>query len=217
MARLHNLAKPSRPWASLRCFPVNRGASILRPESGGQAVYVVKSGSAMSYLATAEGLDHVLGFALPGDTLRLVDTDSHDTACDVQALETSEICSVKLQELAALASVGEGGLDMLFSAINQFVTLQYLPHVWNCKTDVEQRIEKFLLDYSDRLARGGFRSDEFTLKMTRYNIARYLGTAPETVSRKLSLLQKQGVVSVHGKTVRINDRAKLAGRAATAA
>lgn len=217
VARLHSIAKTTQPCASQRCYPVERGASILRPGVNGQTAYVVKSGSAMSYLATAEGFDHVLGFALPGDTLRIVDIDSGETACAVQALETSEICSIKMPELAALASMSEGGLNILFEAINEFVTLQYLPHVCNGKRDVEQRIEKFLLDYSDRLARGGFRSDEFTLKMTRYNIARYLGTAPETVSRKLSLLQQSGVISVRGKTVRINDRGKLAGRVAAAA
>ena len=53
--------------------------------------------------------------------------------------------------------------------------------------------------------------------MTRYNIARYLGTAPETVSRKLSLLQQSGIISVRGKNVRINDRSRLTGRVNAAA
>ena len=217
VARLRTLASPRAPCASLRRHRVSRGASILRPDDPHQTVYVVKSGSAMSYLATAEGLEHVLGFALPGDTLRIIDVDDGDTLCETQALETSEICSIRFSELTTLAGASDEGLDLLFEAINEFVARQYLPHVCNGKRDIEQRIEKFLIDYSDRLADSGFRSDEFALKMTRYNIARYLGTAPETVSRKLSLLQQSGIISVRGKNVRINDRSRLTGRVNAAA
>ena len=48
----------------------------------------------MSYLATAEGLEHVLGFALPGDTLRILDVDGGDVVREEQDLVGVELVGV---------------------------------------------------------------------------------------------------------------------------
>jgi CRP/FNR family transcriptional regulator len=44
------------------------------------------------------------------------------------------------------------------------------------------------------------------LSMSRTQIANYLGAAPETISRKFSLLQRMGLISTQGKHIQIDDR-----------
>jgi CRP/FNR family nitrogen fixation transcriptional regulator len=48
------------------------------------------------------------------------------------------------------------------------------------------------------------------LPMTRRDIADYLGLSLETVSRSLSVLRDQGIISFHQQEVVLKDRKKLA-------
>ncbi|MDR5739587.1 MULTISPECIES: helix-turn-helix domain-containing protein [unclassified Caballeronia] len=76
------------------------------------------------------------------------------------------------------------------------------------------RVGAFLLDLSGRLDASGARPctpGDVTLPMTRADIGSYLGLELETVSRMLSKLQRAGAISLHGRQLRIVDRARLEG------
>jgi CRP-like cAMP-binding protein len=53
-----------------------------------------------------------------------------------------------------------------------------------------------------RYATSGYSSTEFVLRMTRAEIALYLGLSVETVSRPFSRLRKEGFIQVQGRSVR---------------
>jgi cAMP-binding proteins - catabolite gene activator and regulatory subunit of cAMP-dependent protein kinases len=55
---------------------------------------------------------------------------------------------------------------------------------------VESRLANYLLETS-----AGLKSEAFTLPLKKKDIATYLGTTPETISRKLSTLEKQGLIT----------------------
>ena len=61
----------------------------------------------------------------------------------------------------------------------------------------------------DRLARLGYSSSEFILRMTREEIGVYLGLTLETVSRLLSRFAREGLITVEQKEIRVLDRAGL--------
>ena len=70
-----------------------------------------------------------------------------------------------------------------------------------------QRVATFLLEMDRRLADPG----QFTLPMSRCDIADYLGLRLETVSRVVSQLQAKGVVALAGvRHIQLRDRARLA-------
>jgi CRP/FNR family transcriptional regulator, anaerobic regulatory protein len=52
----------------------------------------------------------------------------------------------------------------------------------------------------------GYSSCEFVLRMTREEIGSYLGLTLETVSRQLSRFQRDGLLQVEGRTVKVLDR-----------
>lgn len=69
---------------------------------------------------------------------------------------------------------------------------------------VRQRLAQFLLSQSQ-----GRQSDEIVLSMKKIELARSLGTIPETLSRNLKQMQKDNLIEVHGRNVRVKDSEKL--------
>jgi CRP/FNR family transcriptional regulator len=63
-------------------------------------------------------------------------------------------------------------------------------------SDVSARIAAYLLDLP-----GGIRDGVPTvwLPLAKYEIASYLGTTPETLSRRLAALAASGVIELHGR------------------
>ena len=73
----------------------------------------------------------------------------------------------------------------------------------------EQRLATFLLDLSHRYEARGYSSSEFVLRMTREEIGSHLGLKLETVSRLFSRFQREGLVQVQGRVVKLLDRGSL--------
>jgi len=67
----------------------------------------------------------------------------------------------------------------------------------------------FLLNLAERYQRRGFSASELTLRMTREEIASYLGLKLETVSRLFSRLQGEGHIQVEGRAIKLLDPAAL--------
>ena len=74
----------------------------------------------------------------------------------------------------------------------------------------EERLAAFLTNLSKRFFKRGFSPAEFHLRMTREEIGSYLGLKLETVSRLFSQFQKDGLIDVEQKHVRIVDADGLA-------
>ena len=60
-----------------------------------------------------------------------------------------------------------------------------------------------MLNLSERLTARGYSASDFVLRMTRDEIGSLLGMKLETVSRVFSRFQKDGLLQVEGKHVRI--------------
>jgi CRP/FNR family transcriptional regulator len=73
----------------------------------------------------------------------------------------------------------------------------------------EERVAAFLLDLARRYLRAGYSATEFTLRMTREEIASYLGLKLETVSRVFSHLQEGGLIQVQGRAIKLLDSLAL--------
>lgn len=67
----------------------------------------------------------------------------------------------------------------------------------------------FLHGLSERFRVLGHPSAEFSLPMSREDIARFLGLVIETVSRGFTRLQDEGVIKVRGRQLRILDPRQL--------
>lgn len=71
--------------------------------------------------------------------------------------------------------------------------------------DVAKRVAGYILDEQKKSAG----KDEISLNISKNDLAAYLGTIPETLSRTLKKLQDEDMIEVEGKIIRICDKDRL--------
>ena len=184
---------------------LKRGDTLYRAGEAFDALYAVRSGFFKSRVTYEDGRDQVTGFSMAGEILGMDGIGHGIHNCDAVALEDSEVCSIpyaRLEELSREISslqrhfhklmsreiVRESGVMMLLGAMR-----------------AEERIAAFLLNLSQRLNARGYSPLEFHLRMTREDIGSYLGLKLETVSRAFSKFDKDGLIEVEKKFVRIRN------------
>ena len=76
--------------------------------------------------------------------------------------------------------------------------------------NISQRLASFLLDFTQQPDFYDQRRRLLSLPLTRFDLGDYLGTAPETVARAFSKLEKRGVVHrISPRLVEIRDTDEL--------
>lgn len=183
-----------------RSRPLQAGEHVYRAGDRFQRISAVRSGCFKSYLINEEGEERVVAFHLPGELVGLdaIHEGVHNTSC--VALDTSSVCELDYETLADLARQVPLLQDELFKIMSRNITK--LEHS-NAANSADQRFAKFLESLSQRYSRRGYSAHEFTLAMSRRDIASCLHMATETVSRILARLKKEGVIDVRRRQVRI--------------
>lgn len=169
-----------------------------------RCLYAIRSGTLKSVLLSPGGDEQVTGFHLAGDVIGMDGVARGVHASTAVALDDAEICilpyalsastegSLQLQQaFARMMSrelVRENGLIMLLGSMN-----------------ADARLAAFLLNLSRRMSVRGFSAAEFHLRMSRAEIASYLGLTVETVSRTLTGFHGRHWIQVNRKHVRILD------------
>ena len=190
---------------------VSRGAHLYHAGQPARQLAVLRAGSIKAYEISSDGDELVTGFYLPGDIIGLDAFSTGDHIGSAVALEESRLCEIPFAAFHAL--LGESpqlNLVMLRLIAEQMVEARKLLLVVG-RLDARTRVALFLDSLSRRFERRQRDAALFRLSMDRRDIANYLGLTIETVSRTLSALDREGMIIVKGKEVRILDRAGLAG------
>lgn len=188
---------------------IRKGAALFNANAPLTMLYAVRCGSFKSSLNSAEGQGVVINFWMPGDVLGLdaIATDHH--VCDAVALEDSEVCPMpyhRLQTLARDVPVVQQSLNRLMS---REIVREHERVLMLCNLTAEQRLASFLIELSRRFVNRGYSAHGFTLRMSREDMASYLGLRLETVCRSVARLRAQGIVNLHGRLVEILDMPAL--------
>ncbi len=160
---------------------------VIDPTKGDNLI-IVAHGSAKQYTLDEDGHENVLQVLHSGDYVGenwlfgQVNTNNY-----VETTVQSEICLLKRQDFLELMhdqprlSIKLLELNMVKTAnLQKQIQLLTLPKV-------EDRILRYLQTYADKIGKSSY---NLPLKMK--DLALYLGTTPETLSRELSLLEEQG-------------------------
>lgn len=170
------------------------------------SLFAVRSGGLKSTVVDADGSEHILNFHLPGEVLGFAAIYHGRHAVSAVALVPSTVCHLSFSEILRLAQLFPGlVLGLLRIASRSALYTGRLTGDHNAAV----RVAAFLLSQSGRLKAQGRRYSEFELVMSREDIANHLRLAPETVSRVLTQLRGQGVISVRRKAVRLLDEDRL--------
>jgi len=189
-----------------RSAPVHEGEHLYRVGDPFKAIYAVRAGTYKSYTVDSEGREHVLGFHLPGELLGLDAIYPERHVCNAVALDTATVRVLPYAELAELAGEISGLRAQLFRLMSKDIAdTAALAGDFTA----EERIAAFLVGLSQRFQQRGFSCKEFNLTMSRRDIANYLRLAPETVSRVFARFEKDDVIAVERRSIRLLDFPKL--------
>lgn len=187
------------------------GETFVRAGAREAPLFVVHAGMVKLTRTTADGRSTTLQVLGPGEvggeTWLLTGERPQN---DVVALEAARMCAFEPSALETIVtrfpSVGVALLRSLAARLHsaeRMLTARTL-------ADVGARLAAYLLDCPTTWAAGAATAH---LPMAKKDIATFLGTSPETVSRRLRTFEREGLVAVRGMDVEIRDPVGLELRA----
>jgi CRP/FNR family transcriptional regulator, cyclic AMP receptor protein len=175
-----------------------------------QGLYVVETGRVKIFKTSAGGREQVLSIDGPGSSVaELPVFDGGNYPASASAVTDSAMVFVSRQDFQSLCmeypTVALKVLKVVGGRLRRLVgIIEELSF-----TTVKHRLAALLLNMAKEAGHKSGKSVEFTLPATNQDLAAMIGTVRELVSRNLSRLQAEGIVSIDGRTVRIDDVAKL--------
>ncbi|GLK88497.1 Crp/Fnr family transcriptional regulator [Pseudomonas turukhanskensis] len=188
---------------------VKKGAGLFHAGEPLQNLYAVRFGSFKTTLVSPDGRGQVTGFLMSGDILGLdaISTERH--ACSAFALEDSEVCPISFTRLERLA----GEFPSLQHNLNRMLSREIVRDhemlmMMGCH-NADERLAAFLVGLSQRFVNRGYSAHGYLLRMSREDIASYLGLRLETVCRSLARLRDLGLIAYQGRVMEILDLSGL--------
>ncbi|VAW54917.1 Fumarate and nitrate reduction regulatory protein [hydrothermal vent metagenome] len=189
--------------------PLHKHDFLYRDGDTTAAIYAVRSGCVKTMTESANGNEQIVGFHLPGELLGLDGFAEGVHTCNAQALETSSICELPLNQLEALCHELPGLQKQMRRIMGKEVSSDHKLLLLLGKMTAEERLASFLLSLSGRMEERHWKNNEFNLSMPRQDIANYLGMAVETVSRLFAAFQAEKIIKVDRRNIVILDMQAL--------
>lgn len=177
---------------------VDRGTVVVSPDNSNRLV-IVKRGHGRLYQLSASGEEQVQRVLATGDyvgetwLLGVANSSSY-----VEMTTDSDICILDRTDFTRL--IQEHKDIALKLLTNQAATINDLRQQTQLMglPSIEERLAAYL---NQQVARQG--STEITLPLKLKDLSSYLGTTPETLSRKLTQLQKSDQIDRHLRKIRV--------------
>lgn len=169
-------------------------------------LYVVESGSIRIFKSSAGGREQVLSIEGPGGSVaELPVFDGGNYPASVVAIDDSVLLFVSKQDIHALClSQPEVALKFLRVVGARLRRLVGIIEELSFTT-VRSRLNAYLLRLAQKEGRKTTRGVEVTLPANNQELAAQIGTVRELISRNLSRLQAEGVLTVEGRIVVIRE------------
>ena len=188
---------------------LKKGETLFRPGDKFTALYAIRSGSCKTVALLEDGHEQIAGYHMSGDIIGSDGIGTDRYGCQAVALEDTEFCALPFDRLETLSRQNSHFQHNLHRLLSREIARERSVMLLLGTMMAERRLAVFLLDLSDRYQARGFSSCEFVLRMTREEIGSYLGLKLETVSRAFSRFQRDGVLQVQGRVVKLLDRTSL--------
>ncbi len=180
-----------------------KGETIYRAGENSDSLYVVARGRVKIYRLSETGKEQILRILNPGDftgELALFSETTHESFA--QAIENTSCCTVKRADMQALlVKYPSIALKLLSEFSNRLDTSETQTTRFATES-VETRLALFLSECLD------IRNPDniISLPMSKKDLASYLGTTPETISRKLHDFEVSGYIKqLGGRKIEITD------------
>lgn len=183
---------------------VPRGSVLFREGEPGDRVYILREGKVKLSCTSKDGKTLNLRIALAGDVLGLsaiISGSSYEVTAE--ALEPVSLKAIRSTDfLPFLERNGEASMHAAKALSDEYKAAYADARRLALSGSVPGRIAGLLLEWG-RSASCGKSDMRFNLVLTHDDLANFTGTSRETVSRTLSMLQKDNFIRIHGAAVHI--------------
>lgn len=153
------------------------------------SLYIVHKGKVKNYRLTDSGKEQLVRILTPGDftgEYALFNDSIHESYAE--AMADTSICMIKRSDLQALLiKYPSISMNFLKTFSNRLEESEVQTTLFATEK-IEKRIALFLTQCLED------DSNEVSLPMSKKDLASYLGTTPETLSRRLTQLEKRGYI-----------------------
>jgi len=173
--------------------------------------YIINHGKIKVFKYTKEGKEQILYVLSEGDfigDLSLLKKGKFDF--NAEALEDVSACILTKDDFDKIVKkVPEISLRILENIHDRLVSLENLVQTLSTK-DIEARIAGLLLRFGSEYGIALGKTVEIDMPLSREEMANYIGITRETMSRKLSLMEEEGMIELVGnKKIIIKDTEML--------
>ncbi len=183
-----------------------KGEVIFEDGDEGRGFFVVKSGRVKVYKLSTDGKEQILHFF--GDGEHFAEVPAFDGQCfpaSAATVEKSELLFFPRSDfLALLEQHPTLAIDMLAIFARHLRRMAQIVENLSFK-EVPGRLAGYLLYLSDRNNTG----EEVVLDMTKAQLAAFLGTIPETLSRVFAKMSQDGLISIDSSKIKLLNRQRL--------
>jgi CRP/FNR family transcriptional regulator len=190
----------------------DKGSVIFSENEDPEFLAIISSGSVKARKTTPDGREQILYIFSEGDFFGehnlLFNRPSFYGA---EALETVKLCILYRNDFQKLLRDNSDiGLKIIIELGERLRRLENAVQNMGSRS-AESRISMVLLEWADKYGKQEREGILLRMPLSREGLANYIGIARETLSRKLGLLEDEGLVrSVGNKSLLITDRVALA-------
>jgi len=205
---LDNLLSPTEQAELARIATVltyqASGITIFSEGEDAHFLYLVDDGVVRLSRHLPDGARQVLSFMWPGDLLGLAETGRYVNSAET--ITPATLFRFPLDRLQSLLlSQPLLQLHLLIKAAHELRNAQRQVIILGQMSNV-RRLASFLLDCRQHLELFDSKTQMLRLPMSRFDIADYLGTSPESLARTFARLEQDGFVErVSPRSVRLCD------------
>ena len=167
------------------------------------SLYIVHRGKIKIYRLSESGKEHIYRVLTAGDftgELALFNEGTHEAYAE--ALEDTEVCVITHGKLQKFLMQYPAIALKILSEISRRLDTAEVQTSRLVSEKADTRIALYLAECAD----ANFGETEFTLPMSKKDLAAYLGTTPETISRKLTEFEEAGYIQqLAQRKIRIMD------------
>lgn len=173
----------------------SRGEIIYEAGEASDYMYIVHRGRVKIYRLADSGKEQLIRIMEPGDFMGELSLFSKTTFDHyAETMENTEICFMRQRDLQGfLMKWPSISIKLLDEISRRLGNIEKLVSSLTSE-DVGKRTASYLVD----LAEKGNKL-HFNLPLTKKDLASYLGTTPESISRKLADFQDQGLLNQKGQ------------------
>jgi CRP/FNR family transcriptional regulator len=194
---------------SKKCIRYGKGQYIFHEGSMPYGVYCVNDGKIKVSKIGDTGKEQILRLVKSGDVLgyrSLLANEMYNASA--VAMEDSSICFIPRETFTSMVDKSKTLSKKIIELLSHNLSFAEDQIVNIAQKSVRERVAETILLLRETY---GYEADNATLNLTltRDDIANLVGTATESVIRMLSEFNKEGLVELKGKKIKILDQVKL--------